>query len=251
MTRHPQGTRLKIYGDVGIVAYDPIEDKLQCHLCGKWRRGLGVHVVQAHGWSADDYREEFSLNRQQALICEGTREKLSRINRELGLWKHLSSQTMIKTEFLEFLKGIRPAPGYKLREQSLIPRSEHLRENNPMNEAEAQVRARAKLRESWYGSERMRSICRSNLLATMAKLRERNLKERRWTCPCGQPFPTRDEAYHHRRYCVIARQKKIEKAVKARKRWWERASPEIKEQHRRHVSEGKKRQFASVALLNT
>lgn len=49
------------YGDVGIVAYDPIEDKLQCHLCRKWFRGLGVHVVVAHGWSADDYRGEFGM----------------------------------------------------------------------------------------------------------------------------------------------------------------------------------------------
>ncbi len=67
-------SRMKIYGDVGIVAYDQIEDKLQCHLCGKWRRSLSQHVVQAHGWSAEDYRQEFGLNRQQALICEGTRE---------------------------------------------------------------------------------------------------------------------------------------------------------------------------------
>jgi hypothetical protein len=211
---------LKIYGDVGIIAYDPIEDKLQCHLCGKWFRGLSAHVVVAHGWTADEYREEFGLNRNQALICEGTREKLSRINRELGLWKHLNSQTMTKPELLEFLKGICLAPGYKLREQYRIQQSERLRENNPMNEPEAQQRSRAKLRESWYGSERMRSISRSTLLATMARLRERNLKERRWTCPCGQAFPIRDEAYHHRGHCVIARQRKIEKQAKAQKDWW-------------------------------
>ncbi|GAJ05226.1 unnamed protein product, partial [marine sediment metagenome] len=53
---------MKIYGDVGIVTYDPIEDKLQCHLCGKWRRSLSHHVVVAHGWTADEYREEFGLN---------------------------------------------------------------------------------------------------------------------------------------------------------------------------------------------
>jgi len=245
-----QSKKMKIYGTVGIVAYDPIEDKLQCHLCGKWRRGLGTHVVMAHGWTADDYREEFGLNRQQGLICEGIRGNLRRINRELGQWKHLSSQTMAKPEFLEFLKGNRLAPGYRLREQNRIHRSELLRENNPMNEAGAQERSRAKLRETWYGSERMRSICRNNLLATIAKLRERNLAERRWRCPCGQAFPTRDEAYHHRRRCVIARQRKIEKQAKARNGWWKRASTEIKEQHRRHVSESRKRQFASAASLN-
>jgi len=199
---------MKIYGNVGIVAYDPVEDKLQCHLCGKWRRGLSTHVVKAHGWTADDYREEFGLNRHQALICEGTREKLRRINRELGQWKHLSSQTMTKTELLEFLRSIGLAPGYKLREQSLIQKSKRLREYNPMNEAEAQERALAKLRETWYVTERMKSISRSNQLAGMATIRERNLKERRWTCPCGQAFPTREEAKHHRWHCAIARQKK-------------------------------------------
>ncbi len=199
---------MKIYGTVGIVTYDPIADKLQCHLCGKWRRGLSAHIVGAHGWTADDYREEFGLNRGQALICEGTKQKLSRINRELGQWKHLNSQTMAKPQLLEFLKGIRLAPGYKLSEQARIRRSELLRENNPMNEAGAQERALAKLRESYYVSERIRIIGRNNLLATIARLRERNFKERRWTCPCGQAFPTREEAKHHRWYCAIARQKK-------------------------------------------
>ena len=167
-----------------------------------------MHVVLAHGWTADDYREEFGLNRQQSLISEGTRGKLSRINKELGLWKHLNSQTMAKPQFLEFLNGIRLAPGYKLREQSLIQKSERLRENNPMNEAEAKERARAKLHESYYVSERIRIIGRNNLLATIARLRERNLAERRWPCPCGQAFPTREEANHHRRHCAVAQQKK-------------------------------------------
>ncbi len=201
-------SRMKIYGDVGIVAYDPIEDKLQCHLCGKWFRGLSTHVVVAHGWTADEYREEFGLNRTQTLICEGTREKLRTINRELGLWKHLNSQTMTKPESLAFLRSICLAPGYKLRDQDLIRRSELLREYNPMNEAGAQERSRAKLRETWYGSERMRGISRKNILAGMATIRERNLRERSWTCPCGQAFPTREEANRHRWYCAIARQKK-------------------------------------------
>lgn len=238
---------MKVYGKVGIVTYDPIEDKLRCHLCGRWRRSLGVHVVVAHGWTADDYREEFGLNRDQSLVCEGIKEKLRRINRELGQYKHLNSQTMTKPELLEFLKGIQRS-GHKLREQSLIRRSERLKEYNPMNEAEAQERSRAKLRQTWYGSERMRSICRSNLIATIAKIRESNLKERRWSCPCGQTFPIRDEAYHHRRHCAIARQSTIEKQSKAKKNWWERASPETREQQRRRESESKKRLFRNGLL---
>ncbi|MBA7637567.1 hypothetical protein ES703_45213 [subsurface metagenome] len=189
------------------------------------------------------------MNRQQALICEGTREKLRRINRELGQWKHLSSQTMTKAELSQFLRSIGLKPGYQLRKQTILLKSELLRQYNPMNEPEAQERALAKLRQSWYPSPTMRELSRRNLAATIQKRREKNLEYGRWSCPCGQVFPTRDEAYHHRHNCPIAREKRIQKAVKARKRWWERASPEIKEQHRRHVSEGKKRQFASAALL--
>ena len=210
---------MRIYGDVGILVCNP-EDKLQCHLCGKWFQGLATHVVVGHGWSADDYREEFGLNKQQSLICEGTKEKLRRANTELGLWKHLNSQTMTKTEFLGFLKGIRLPPGYKLREQERMRKSQRLRENNPMNEAEAQERSQAKLRETWYGSERMMAISRNNIAKCHAVVTERNLSERRHTCPCGQAFPTREEAYHHRRHCVIARQRKIEKQAKARRGWW-------------------------------
>ena len=243
---------MKINGNVGILAYDPIEDKLQCHLCGKWFRGLSVHVVVKHGWTADDYREEFGLNRHQSLICEGTKEILRKINRELGQWKNLSSQTMTKSGLLEFLKGVRLGPGVKLRQQTLIGKSERLRQHNPMNEAEAQERAHAKLLQTWYSSERLKSLSRSNILAALAvtrekslKIRERNLKERRWVCPCGQAFPTRREFYHHRIHCVIAQQRKAERQAKARQRYWARISPEQKEQHSRHVSEARKRLYAS------
>lgn len=245
---------MKFYGTIGTLAYDPVEDKLQCHLCGRWHRGLSAHVVKVHGWTADDYREEFGLNRNQSLICEGTKERLSTINKELGQWKHLNSQTMTKTELLEFLKDICPAPRYKLREQARVRRSKLLRENNPMNEMGAKERARAKLRETWYGSEKMKSLSRRNMLAAVAairekslKARERNLKERRWVCPCEQAFPTSRELYHHRIHCVIARQKKIERMSTARILWWERAAPEIREQHRRRVSESRKRQFAAIS----
>ncbi len=210
---------MKIYGDVGIVAYDPVEDKVQCHICGKWFRGLNTHVFRTHGWTADEYREEFGLNRGQPLICQGTREILSQLNKKLGNWKHLLSQTMTKQELKEFLSSVQPR-GFKLRQQTIIPRSQRLLVYNPMNEPKAIKRRVTTERETWYGTPRMREISRRNLVLTIAKIRERNLEERRWTCPCGQPFPTRDEAYHHRRHCVIARQRKIEKQAKARKGWW-------------------------------
>lgn len=233
-----------LYGDLGALAYDAIEDKVQCHICGRWFRGLNNHVLRSHGWTVDDYREEFGLNRGQSLICEGTRQRLSDLNKELGNWKHLASQIMTKAELSQFLRSIGLKPGYKLRPQACLLKSELLRENNPMNEPEAQERALAKLRGSWYGSERMRSISRTNLVNTIAKRREKTLRERRWTCPCGKAFPTRKEGEHHRANCPVAHQQKIEKAVKARKLWWERLPPDKREQLQQHVSEGQKKRHA-------
>jgi len=234
-----------LYGEVGILAYDPVEDKVQCHICGKWFRGLNNHVSRTHGWTADDYRDEFGLNRGQSLICQGTRDLLSQINKKLGNWKHLSSQTMTKEELNEFLRSIQPR-SFKLRQQTIIPRSQRLRVYNPMNTPDAQERALATRRQTWYGSQRMKNICRENLANTIARLRERNLIQRRWLCPCGESFPTRKEGEHHRAKCPVARQEVIQKQQQARQEWWERLSPDRKDLFRQHVSEGKKRQYATL-----
>lgn len=56
-----------VYGALGTIAYDAIEDKVQCHICGKWLYFLGGHVGKSHGISLADYKEEFGLNRHAAL----------------------------------------------------------------------------------------------------------------------------------------------------------------------------------------
>ena len=188
-------------GQLGVLAYDVVEDKIQCHLCGKWFRGLNTHVRVSHGWTLEDYREEFGLNKGQSLICEGTRQKLGAINKKLKHWKHLISQRMTKDELREFLAGVRQKKGYKLRAQTCLLKSEMLQKHNPMNEPEAQQRRIAKQKKTWYGTPRMRALSSKNLKETIAKLRERNLTIRKWLCPCGQAFATREEARSHWRYC--------------------------------------------------
>lgn len=51
-----------------------IGDKMRCHICGRLYRHVGVHAVQAHGLTADEYREEFGLNRDTGLIGPETHE---------------------------------------------------------------------------------------------------------------------------------------------------------------------------------
>jgi rubrerythrin len=50
------------FGRLGELAYDPDEDRVQCHLCGEWFRLLGSsHLRRTHGWTLAEYREAFHL----------------------------------------------------------------------------------------------------------------------------------------------------------------------------------------------
>lgn len=237
---------LAVYGDLGILAYDPVEDKVECHICGKWLRGLNNHVLRTHGWTVDEYREEFGLNRGQGLICQGTRQLLAEINKRLGLWKHLPSQTMTKEELNIFLRSVALPKGYHLRQQIIIPRSQRLRIYNPMNEPEAKQRRIATEMKTWYGTQRMLDLCRQNILNTIAKVRQKNLKERRWTCPCGEAFPCRKAGEHHRKDCPIAREAKREKVINSREKYLASLTPENRLAINQHISEGKKKQYATL-----
>lgn len=229
-----------MYGQLGVLAYDAVEDKVECHICGQWFRGLNNHVLRTHGLTVDEYRMEFGLNRGQGLICEGTKQRLRELNLKMGNWKHLASQTMPKAELLEFLRSIAPERPVRLRPQACLLKSELLRAYNPMNEPEAQERAVATLQQTWYGSPTMIDLSRRNLMATIEKRRQKSLEERRYSCPCGKAFATRKEGEHHRAKCPVARQRVIQKQQKARQQWWEHISPELKEQYRKRMREIRK-----------
>ena len=52
-------------GELGTLAYDPDEDRVQCHLCGGWSRILGgAHLRRSHGWTLAEYRDAFQLPMQ-------------------------------------------------------------------------------------------------------------------------------------------------------------------------------------------
>ncbi len=177
-----------MYGQLGILSYDEIEDKVQCHICGRWFRSVASHVNKSHGWSADDYREEFGLNKGQSLICEGTREKLSILNKRLGTWKHLPSQTLTKDQLKQFLRRVHEGVDYDLRRQTLLKKSENLKIFNPMNEPEVVERKLAKQHETWYGTPKQRALSKVNIQKAINTIRDRNLRDRKWVCKCGQSF---------------------------------------------------------------
>lgn len=59
------------HGFLGVIMYDDKEDKVQCHICGKWMEHVGGHINKAHGVSGEDYKDRFGLAQRIALCGSG------------------------------------------------------------------------------------------------------------------------------------------------------------------------------------
>ena len=82
--RHDAGSRAlgrlrdgtPYFAPLGEIAYDPDEDRVQCHLCGEWFRTIGgAHLIR-HGWSLSRYRDAFALLKGDPTCARGTSQKL-------------------------------------------------------------------------------------------------------------------------------------------------------------------------------
>ena len=65
------------HGYLGVVMYDDVEDKVQCHICGKWTKMLAQHSRMAHGIKSADYRERFSLPLRGGMMSKSSASKFS------------------------------------------------------------------------------------------------------------------------------------------------------------------------------
>jgi hypothetical protein len=73
--RLPDGTAY--YGRFGEIAYDPDEDRVQCHLCGRWLKFVGnSHLHRTHGWTLAQYRDAFRLPRLVPTCARALSEEL-------------------------------------------------------------------------------------------------------------------------------------------------------------------------------
>lgn len=66
------------HGYLGVIMYDDTEDKIQCHLCGRWMSHIGTHVRQAHHEKIEDYREQFGLPLRGGLTSKSISHKQSK-----------------------------------------------------------------------------------------------------------------------------------------------------------------------------
>jgi transposase-like protein len=74
--RLPDGT--PYFAPVGEIPYDPDEDRVQCHLCGRWYRVIaGSHLHRVHGWTLEEYRETFRLLKGVPTVAAGVSAALA------------------------------------------------------------------------------------------------------------------------------------------------------------------------------
>jgi ROS/MUCR transcriptional regulator protein len=63
---------------MGEIEYDPDEDRIQCHLCGRWYRVIaGSHLHRVHGWTLEEYREAFRLMKGVSTVAAGVSTALA------------------------------------------------------------------------------------------------------------------------------------------------------------------------------
>lgn len=62
---------------LGALEYDEAADRLKCHECGMWVRGLGNHV-RTHGMKRREYNRKHGMSASRALCTPGRSSKSSR-----------------------------------------------------------------------------------------------------------------------------------------------------------------------------
>ena len=76
MNRLANGT--EYFGQLGQLAYDQVQDKVQCHLCGRWFRACGgSHLRRTHGRTLAQYRVAFHLRATIPTVAAGISELLA------------------------------------------------------------------------------------------------------------------------------------------------------------------------------
>jgi hypothetical protein len=59
----------------GLLASD---DRVCCHICGRWMKAVGGTHLRWHGWTIDNYREAFQLGQQTPTCARGVSDSLRR-----------------------------------------------------------------------------------------------------------------------------------------------------------------------------
>lgn len=193
------------FGKKGRLSYDPVEDKVQCHICGNWYKKLEAHVWPKHGLLADEYREEFGLNRNTPLASLGFREM-----------KQEETIRLIKEGKIPW-----PIPGGLTPEELVTRRQDKTRRLEArLDHSEyelAHPERVAKMRETKpdYKNPSYRAAMKRGALKRWEEWRKATGGSQ-WTCYCGESFKTRKSLGEHLAQCQIAKEAVREKRLMTR-----------------------------------
>lgn len=100
------------FGYAGVLLRNKLEDKLQCHICGKWRKSLSNHVNLAHKILSREYKKKFSLPMAFPLVGRSVSaahskralkpENLERLHK---VRKPIKVSTRRRKEFMKYAMG--------------------------------------------------------------------------------------------------------------------------------------------------
>jgi len=50
-----------LHGEIGVLAYDAVADRIQSHACGRWYQKLETSHLGQHGLTVPSYKEVYGL----------------------------------------------------------------------------------------------------------------------------------------------------------------------------------------------
>ena len=95
----------------GAIEYDPRENQIRCHECGKWFSAVGSHL-RSHRIDPNAYKATHGLNKGTSLCSPSLSSVHRDISIRMGTGKHLSPKPFAKGHRASWIKG---KPQWELR----------------------------------------------------------------------------------------------------------------------------------------
>lgn len=108
------------FGYYGTIAITRDGREIQCHLCGKLFTNLSAHVWQSHKVKVRDYRSQFQLSPDTALISEVFRQEL-------------------KQKTLDWVKTLSPEQKEEMKQKTQAARAEYFEKRMPLPQPKASL----------------------------------------------------------------------------------------------------------------
>lgn len=134
-------------GYKGVVMYDEHEDKVQCHICGKWFQFLPPHIAKFHKVTAKKYRDDGGINNTAALCSVNYSKQRSELAKS-NAYNSISTQ---------FKKGV---PNHNYRAVKPKPKMMY---KNKFGLCDAQIAARLVIVRDMCGKEDLADVISTDI----------------------------------------------------------------------------------------